>query len=748
MVLEQQVEQLFFDGLAPEKKRTKRRQVRQACNHLPVAQVVLDVHAPHLGQTFDYLLDEKDDERAQPGSLVRVRFGGRRVNGIIWNRVEHSDAPVSALKYVERVLTRQVLVSSSTRRDIESIAKAYGGTRANILRLALPPRVARIDNEQSHISQEKQSGELVNLTHGQKQSIESIGSALCQAYSKWELLSEAISGHSFSAFTIDVLPGLHEWEISCLWIIVQAFQAGRSVILVLPDIRHVKRLSLQLDKFGLHRFSPIDDGHTAWVGDYTVLESSMAPADRYRSYLAISQGNVSCVLGTRAAMYAPVEGEAVFAIVDDAAYQNTDGMTPYANARGVLRLRAKLHNGLFLVIGQARSVRSQWEDSAEAVEVSSGVTGPARVIEPTREAVRDHLPWVRWLNRSELARLADPTIGARVPHTAVAALTQAMQTGPVLLSIPHDSQIQVLSCASCFRMARCMLCSGPIIAQSAGHAPRCEWCGHAAVNWSCKECGCDRVRVIRVGATGTAQELRLLFKGVPIVISSPAQPRGVVESIDSKPRLVIATPGAEPSIRQKDGDKDIGYQAVAIVDAWTSLYAWGVDARLDTLTAWMKIISQCKPRQKGGQALILGEAEPELVQALMTWRPDILASAELADRIQTGLSPSVSVASVWGSRTAVDWALDKIGARGDGDIAVLDLGQGHTPSVLGPVEIAPESKLKTQPLDGTVDRVRALVRVVPKQRDQLAYRLHAAVSEYVAARIGGELRFCMDPKDI
>ena len=43
---------------------------------------------------------------------------------------------------------------------------------------------------------------------------------------------------------------------------------------------------------------------------------------------------VRCVLGTRAAMYAPVEGNALFLILDDVCYQDADGMMPYANARG------------------------------------------------------------------------------------------------------------------------------------------------------------------------------------------------------------------------------------------------------------------------------------------------------------------------------------------------------------------------------------------------------------------------------
>ena len=76
-----------------------------------------------------------------------------------------------------------------------------------------------------------------------------------------------------------------------------------------------------------------------------------------------------CVIGTRAAMYAPVDGNALFLILDDVCYQDADGMMPYANARGVLRLRAKAHNGVFVAMANARSVQSQWETDGGAVSV-------------------------------------------------------------------------------------------------------------------------------------------------------------------------------------------------------------------------------------------------------------------------------------------------------------------------------------------------------------------------------------------
>ena len=82
--------------------------------------MVLDVQALHLGQTFDYFIDEKDSDAAQPGVLVRVRFGGQRVSGVIWSRTSTSDTPRSSIRYIERVLSPDVLVPASMREDIGS----------------------------------------------------------------------------------------------------------------------------------------------------------------------------------------------------------------------------------------------------------------------------------------------------------------------------------------------------------------------------------------------------------------------------------------------------------------------------------------------------------------------------------------------------------------------------------------------------------------------------------------------------
>lgn len=872
----QEVEQPAFEGLAPRKRRKRKPRERHPAAWNPVVQVVLDIQATHLGRPFDYLIEEKDSDAARPGVMVRVRFGKQRVNGIIWARRSTSDTPESALRFIERVVTPEVLVSASMRRDITAIADAYGGTPANILRLALPPRVARVDQEQrlavlgsGVLSEGREpsgrfggpddvtqiddgdvglgvagrdgsdaadipqvpydTGLAGGVTRLLRRHIDGVMlgrefSRMQGQYDEATALRDALSSSGFSSFVFDSLPGPAQWARELAWMTVQALQTGRGAVLVLPTMREVNDMMRALGRYGLKPFTRTKATHGGFSGDVAPLCAVMAPAERYRSYLAAATGQVRCVIGTRAAMYAPLEGEALFALMEDNAYQYADGMMPYARARGVLRLRARAHGGTFVSLSNARSVLSQWEsqagapcaeiprahaDAALAVGafqgkddakhssreseegrtgaqpslergdegspigsgakndvddpavdngvVEIGVTGPSKAVHPLQVAVREAAPWTRWFNRDELTRLADPTIGARVPHSAVRILSEALERGPVLFSIPRDGVTSALSCAYCHRQARCPRCTGPLLQDEAGKAPRCAWCGAVCVDWTCPACRHDRLRVVRVGAAGTAEELQRLFHGVDMVISSPHQPGGVIEDIDGvvgmskgdapanqsgrRPLIVIATPGAEPRFTN-------GYQAVAILDAWTSLYSQSLDARPDVLTSWMRAVALCAPRAEGGQALILGETDPVIARSLLLWDSRVLASDELMSRRETGLPPAVTAAAVWGRRDAVEQALRRIGAV-QGDIDTVICSTGPQPAVLGPVSIPQPHTMEAWELDSTlIDRVKAVVRVPQRMRAGLAGRLHDASARHVAGRETGELRFQIDPKDL
>ena len=223
---------LALDGLAPRKRRKRAPAVKTPAAEHPIAQVVLDIQATHLGQTFDYFVEEKYSAAAQPGVMVRVRFGGQRVNGIIWKRADTSATPESSIRYIERVVTDRVLVPESMRDDMTRIADAFGGTRANILRLAVPPRVAKVES-QLRVGNRDAAG-----TAAGKQRLaavdQEIYGQLQRQYGNINLLHDALQGRRFQSFVFDLLPGADHWRRCAAWMVAAALAQNKPAVLVLP----------------------------------------------------------------------------------------------------------------------------------------------------------------------------------------------------------------------------------------------------------------------------------------------------------------------------------------------------------------------------------------------------------------------------------------------------------------------------------------------------------------------------------
>ncbi len=80
-------------------------------------------------------------------------------------------------------------------------------------------------------------------------------------------------------------------------------------------------------------------------------------------------------------------------------------------------------------------------------------------------------------------------------------------------------------------------------------------------------------------------------------------------------------------------------------------------------------------------------------------------------------------------------------------MSTIETAEGVLPSVLGPVPIPQPRTIDSRELEGTADRVKAVVRVPQSRRGELALRLRSASARHVAAREPGELRFQLDPKE-
>jgi len=587
----------------------------------PVAEVVVDSGLAHLDRTFEYAVPPELAETAVPGARVRVRFAGRDLDAFVVERLAagHHGGPLSPLRRVvspEPVLTPELLALCRATAD------RYAGVLGDVLRLAIPARHAAAERA---LAGEAAAHEPPAAP----------GPGPWTAYPAGpSFLRRVASGEAPRAAwqALPCQPRERDWPTALAVAAATAVAAGRGALLVVPDHRDVARVDRALtDLLGR--------------GRHVRLTADQGPQARYTAWLKVLRGHVRCVVGNRAATFAPVRNLGLVAWWDDGDDLLREPRAPYPHVGEVLRIRAEQAGAAVLAGGFARSVQVQ-------LLVEQGALAN---VEATTRAVRAAGPRVVVAGEGHDAERDGPAAHAHLPPTAWRAAREALERGPVLVQVPRRGYLPALACDACRAPVRCTRCHGPVAVGGAGVRPRCRWCeaGFDMRTFECPACGGTRVRSSVVGARRTAEEIGRAFPGALVVTSGAGH---VHASVSARPALVIATPGAEPLA-------DGGYAACLLLDAWALLDRPELDASVEALRRWTAAAALTRPGPEGGVAVLAGtptERTLPAVEALVRWDPVWLAQRELAERTELGLPPTVRMASLVGSRRAVDAALHEL----------------------------------------------------------------------------------------
>lgn len=634
----------------------------------PVARVRVDSTLPQVDRTFDYRVPAELSEDAVPGARVRVLFNGHELTGYIEERAATTDWTRTSLLPLKSVLSRVPSVAPEIFALAEALADRYASTVANVLRLAVPPRIAALDKKYAPLLSGYESaylGDSAVSTSDAPENAESEPSTASAAsiaaassatdpyawlatpgapapfvldppalnpdapdaasvFSDYENGAEFIEDVAAGAATravMTVLPGHleHTWVDVVATALAAAAASGRGAIAVVPTAKN-----LDLLEAALAERLPADS--------FVRLSSDSTPHTRYHGFVKARLGQVPVVIGTRAAAYAPVANLGLVVCWDDGDSSLVEQRAPYCHARDVLLLRASAENTAALFAGfsmsseAARLVRTRW---------ASHVRAP-------RALVRDYSPRI-FSTGSEFELARDPLAAmARIPHLAFEHARRALARGPVLVQVARSGYIPSFSCERCRMPARCGECSGPLSVASGSSVPSCSWCGHLAQQWRCSECGFTHWRYSAAGATRTAEELGRAFPNVPVISSAGDHVRA---SVGPEPALVVATPGAEPVAFG-------GYAAALLLDADKMLRFDSLRAPEAALRRWLNAAALVRPAALEGTVVTTASPSP-VEQALVRWDPAWFARQELEERAQTGLPPAVRTAAVTGAEADV-----------------------------------------------------------------------------------------------
>src|SRR6478609_2103259 len=303
-----------------------------------VARVCVDSALPHLDRPFDYSIPDSLAECVTIGSRVRVRFAGRLVNAVVIKLGDSSDfgGKLTAIHSSAKV-------PSYTAAAIElaqAVARRYGGSLWDVLRLMAPPRVASLEERQwngpSGVPERYADAALQAKPDAVALDIAELAKG---ARVVWQALPEP----SRAAAT----------PVAALAAAAAAAAAhDQSAIIAVPDARALDALEAELARLGLRRWNVRSGGEVA------VLDADEGANARYGAYLAAMHGLARIVIGTRPVSLQPVPSLGFVALWDDGSPTYDDPHAPYWNARSVAAWRADLEGAGMLIASYAPTIES------------------------------------------------------------------------------------------------------------------------------------------------------------------------------------------------------------------------------------------------------------------------------------------------------------------------------------------------------------------------------------------------------
>ncbi len=290
------------------------------------------------------------------------------------------------------------------------------------------------------------------------------------------------AAQGFQCFLLDGVTGSGKTEVY-LRGIEKVLEAGRQSLVLVPEIGLTPQL---LERFQRRFQVPV-----------ALLHSGLSDGERLRAFTAASDGTAAIVIGTRSAIFAPLQRPGLIVADEehDPSYKQQEGWRYSARDLAVWRAREL---GVPLVLGSATP-------SLESIEnARSGRY--TRLVLPSRTGVAGQ-PRVSLIDlRQHVARegLTQPLLAAIRRHLDAG--------GQVLIYLNRRGYAPVLMCPGCGEVVECRRCDARMVLHQQRGLLICHHCGsERPVPAQCPECAAE----LKAVGQGTERLERALAAAFP-----------------------------------------------------------------------------------------------------------------------------------------------------------------------------------------------------------------------------------------
>ena len=271
-----------------------------------------------------------------------------------------------------------------------------------------------------------------------------------------------------------------------LKLIEHCLQMGRRALVLVPEISLTPQMILRLkSQFGKR---------------VAVQHSALNHTERLLQWQMIQDGGADIVVGTRSAIFSPLENIGLVIIDEEQEHTYRSESAPRYSAHEVARQRAAENGALLLLASATPSTESYY----------AAQHGRTQLVRLTKRYGGNPLPKVQIVDmRAELASGNPREISLAMEDAIRHNLEAGKQT---ILLLNRRGYQTVAQCEDCREVLKCQKCSVPMVYHKSAHKLLCHYCGSQLdpPPAKCPACG-GKLQYRGFGTQKAEEELAKLF---------------------------------------------------------------------------------------------------------------------------------------------------------------------------------------------------------------------------------------------
>lgn len=277
-----------------------------------------------------------------------------------------------------------------------------------------------------------------------------------------------------------------------LKLIQRTLELGRKALVLVPEISLTPQMIRRLK--------------STFGSRLAVQHSALNNTERLLQWRMIQQGNADIVVGTRSAIFSPLQNIGLIIIDEEQEHTYQSESAPRYDAHDVAKKRAAMEKSL-LVFASATPLTETYH-AAES--------GKYRLLTLTQRYGGRPLPQVDFIDmRAEMAAGNPREVSTRMARELQENLENGEQS---ILLLNRRGYHTVGMCVTCGHVLKCPNCSVPLVYHKPQQALMCHHCGHTVrpLPQLCPECG-GKLNYSGFGTQRVEEELSQLLPGARIL---------------------------------------------------------------------------------------------------------------------------------------------------------------------------------------------------------------------------------------